>query len=56
MFNKNTLSLIGNTPLVKLDVEAKPAIFAKFEFVNPGGSIKDRSALYMIEDAERKGL
>lgn len=56
MFNKNTLSLIGNTPLVKLDIEAKPSVFAKFEFVNPGGSIKDRSALYMIEDAERRGL
>lgn len=56
MFNKNTLSLIGNTPLVKLDVDVKPAVYAKFEFLNPGGSIKDRSALYMVEDAERKGL
>ncbi len=56
MFNKNTLSLIGNTPLVKLDIDAKPTVYAKFEFLNPGGSIKDRSALYMVEDAERKGL
>ncbi len=56
MINKDTLSLIGNTPLVKLDIDAKPTIYAKFEFLNPGGSIKDRSALYMVEDAERRGL
>ncbi len=56
MFNKTTLSLIGNTPLVKLDIDTKATIYAKFEFLNPGGSIKDRSALYMVEDAERKGL
>lgn len=56
MSDKMTLSLIGNTPLVKLDVDVKPSVYAKFEFLNPGGSIKDRSALYMVEDAERKGL
>lgn len=56
MLNKKTLSLIGNTPLVKLEVDVKPTVYAKFEFLNPGGSIKDRSALYMVEDAERRGL
>ena len=48
----NVLDLIGNTPLIEL----KPLkIFAKGEFLNPGGSIKDRVALAMIEGAERDG-
>ncbi len=46
------LELIGNTPLVSLNGEQ---IFAKAEFLNPGGSIKDRVALAMIEGAERSG-
>lgn len=53
------LETIGNTPLVKLNKIAKhvkPTILAKLEFFNPSGSIKDRMALYIIEDAERKGL
>ena len=49
----NVLSLIGGTPLVQLKGER---IFAKAEFLNPGGSIKDRVALAMIEGAERRGL
>lgn len=51
--------LIGNTPLVRLNriVEAEMAtIYAKLECFNPGGSIKDRICLSMIEDAERKEL
>jgi cystathionine beta-synthase len=53
---KNFLDAIGNTPLVKLDFkDVKPSIFAKLEHLNPGGSIKDRSALFMIEEAERTG-
>ncbi len=53
----NTLELIGNTPMVKLRVEnVKGEIWAKLEGMNPGGSVKDRAALYMIKDAERKGL
>jgi cysteine synthase A len=49
---------IGNTPLVDLPRFAAGAarIFAKLEWFNPGGSIKDRIALAMIEDAERRGL
>ncbi|MBN2365686.1 MAG: cysteine synthase family protein [Calditrichaeota bacterium] len=50
---------IGNTPLVKLNkmTGGLPVdIYAKIEFLNPAGSIKDRMALYIIEDAERRGL
>jgi cysteine synthase len=52
MFTDNVLNLIGNTPLVRLRGED---IYAKAEFLNPGGSIKDRVALAMIEGAERDG-
>ncbi len=52
MITDNTLNLIGNTPLVQLKNER---IYAKAEFFNPGGSIKDRVALAMIEGAERDG-
>lgn len=48
----NLLQAIGNTPLI----EIVPSIHAKLEYLNPGGSIKDRSSLFMIEDAEKKGL
>ncbi len=51
-YNVDILDLIGNTPLVKLRGEN---IVAKAEFLNPGGSIKDRIALAMIEAAERDG-
>jgi len=52
---KTFLELIGNTPMVK--VEDSPAkIYAKLEAFNPGGSIKDRTALAMIESAEKKGI
>lgn len=52
------LQVIGNTPLVRLNVISAglvPEIFAKLEFLNPGGSIKDRIGLKMVEDAEKKG-
>jgi len=49
----NILDLIGNTPTIQLRGEQ---VFAKAEFLNPGGSIKDRVALAMIEGAERKGV
>ena len=53
--------LIGKTPLVRLNKYNKKrglgaTVLAKVEFFNPGGSVKDRIALAMIEDAERKGL
>jgi len=52
MLADNILDLIGNTPLIRLTGEN---IFAKGEFLNPGGSIKDRVALAMLEGAERDG-
>jgi cysteine synthase A len=52
MLTDNILSLIGNTPLIRLK---KERIFAKAEFLNPGGSVKDRVALAMLEGAERDG-
>jgi cysteine synthase A len=51
------LSLIGNTPLVPLHFpEANRTLYAKAEFLNPSGSVKDRLALCIIEDAEQRGL
>jgi cysteine synthase A len=52
MLTDNVLNLIGRTPLIRLKNES---VFAKAEFLNPGGSIKDRVALAMIEGAERDG-
>ena len=55
---KNLLQTIGNTPLIKLDKilsNKNVNLFAKLEGQNPGGSIKDRAALYMIEQAEKRG-
>lgn len=56
----SVLELIGNTPMVKLNkipqsLGIKPKIFAKLEFFNAGGSVKDRIALRMVEEAEKEG-
>lgn len=58
---KNLTELIGNTPLLELSrfnatKGLNATLMAKIEFFNPGGSVKDRIALSMIEDAEAKGL
>jgi cysteine synthase A len=58
---KKITDLIGNTPLVELSKYSekrglKKPVVAKVEYFNPGGSVKDRIALAMIEDAEKKGL
>lgn len=59
---ESSLELIGNTPLLKLNNYSKKAgvnqatLLAKLEYLNPAGSVKDRIALAMIEDAENKGL
>ncbi|MFQ4140604.1 cysteine synthase A [Chlorogloeopsis sp. ULAP02] len=56
---KGFVGTVGNTPLVRLNSfseETGCEILAKAEFLNPGGSVKDRAALYIIEDAEKKGL
>ncbi|MCX7019221.1 MAG: cysteine synthase A [bacterium] len=52
MLTDNILALIGNTPLIRLKNEN---VYAKAEFLNPGGSVKDRVALAMLEGAERDG-
>ncbi|WEK41741.1 MAG: cysteine synthase A [Candidatus Sphingomonas colombiensis] len=54
----DTLALIGNTPLVRLrgpSDETGCDIFGKCEFANPGASVKDRAALFIVEDAEARG-
>lgn len=59
---ESALELIGKTPILKLNGYAKKAgitnatILAKLEYLNPAGSVKDRIALAMIEDAEKKGI
>lgn len=59
---ENATELIGNTPILKLNQYMKHAdvteatILAKLEYLNPAGSVKDRVALAMIEDAEEKGI
>ncbi|HEX7820836.1 MAG TPA: cysteine synthase A [Sphingobium sp.] len=55
----DTLALIGNTPLVRLagpSAQSGAEIYAKCEFANPGASVKDRAALFIVNDAEEKGL
>ncbi len=55
----SVLDVVGNTPMVKLGRIArglKPSIYAKLEFMNPGGSVKDRIAAYLVADAEKKGI
>jgi cysteine synthase len=58
MILPNALALIGNTPLVRLDGPSAATgceILGKCEFANPGASVKDRAALYIVEDAEATG-
>lgn len=55
----DTIALIGNTPLVRLNGPSAAAgcdIFGKCEFANPGASVKDRAALFIVRDAEARGL
>ncbi len=55
----NVQEMIGNTPILKLNhLGVKPGVnvYAKLELMNPAGSVKDRVGIYMIEDAERRGL
>jgi cysteine synthase len=58
-FHPSVIEAIGNTPLIKLKGVSEATgctILGKAEFLNPGQSVKDRAALYIIRDAERKGL
>jgi cysteine synthase A len=56
MIIESILDIIGNTPMVSLRKLTGLNIYAKAEYLNPGGSIKDRVAKYMIEQAEAKGI
>ncbi len=56
MITESILDIIGNTPMVSLRKLTGLNIFAKAEYLNPGGSIKDRVAKYMIEQAEARGI
>ena len=56
---QNILQAIGNTPIVKLNkvtIGCVANIYVKLEFMNPGGSIKDRIGPWMIDDAEKRGV
>lgn len=58
MIYPNVLSLIGNTPLVRLNAVTRglnASVVAKLELLNPGGSVKDRIGFRMLEEAERRG-
>lgn len=58
-YKANILETIGNTPLIrinKINKGLKPQIFAKLESFNPGGSVKDRIGISMLEDAEERGV
>jgi cystathionine beta-synthase len=56
MMYRTLTDAIGNTPTVKVNFDIPGELYAKLEYLNPGGSVKDRSALFMIEEAERKGI
>lgn len=56
MIYNSLLDAIGHTPLVRIDLGLPITMYTKLEYLNPGGSVKDRSALYMIEKAEQEGL
>src|SRR6201993_2360233 len=58
IFNKDVVEAIGNTPLIKLKRASEATgctILGKAEFMNPGQSVKDRAALYIIQDAVKRG-
>ena len=58
-YHNDFLQSIGNTPLIKLKAASEITgcnIFGKAEYLNPGGSVKDRAALALIRDAEEKKL
>lgn len=54
MIHENVLSLIGNTPVIKLNNIENKNIYLKLERTNPGGSVKDRAVYYMIEGLEKR--
>ena len=55
MLINSVLEAVGSTPLVRLKTMSSGNVFGKAEFLNPGGSVKDRVAMHIIEEAEKKG-
>lgn len=55
MIYANPIEAIGNTPLIRVGFHQAP-LYAKLEYLNPGGSVKDRSAKFLIEKAEKEGI
>jgi len=53
---ESLLHAIGHTPLVRVPFDVPPRIYAKLEYISPGGSIKDRSAYFMVQQAEKEGV
>ena len=56
-YSNNFIDAIGNTPLIKLKAASEITgcnIYGKAEYLNPGGSVKDRAALALIKDAQKK--
>jgi len=56
MINESILSMIGNTPMVKLNNIGNSNIYVKLEKYNPAGSVKDRAVYFMIEGLEKRGI
>lgn len=56
MVNENILSMIGNTPMVKLNNLGNSNVYVKLEKYNPAGSVKDRAVYFMIEGLEKRGI
>jgi len=55
MYSNSILNQVGSTPMVDIDLQGFGKCFAKAEYLNPGGSIKDRIALFIIQEAEKRG-
>ncbi len=55
MLVNSILEAVGNTPLIRLKTMSSGNVFAKADFLNPGGSLKDRVAKHIIESAEKEG-
>jgi cystathionine beta-synthase len=56
MMHNTPLDAIGNTPLVRVPFDSPATFYAKLEYLNPSGSMKDRSALFLVTQAEQQGL
>ncbi len=55
MIKKSVLDFVGNTPMIEIEIDNNSSVFAKLEYFNPAGSIKDRVAKYMIKEGFKNG-